>query len=44
MKIKRVGCALILILALLSGGLYLWGKQQLETPVSALTVKSIRRD
>lgn len=33
MKIKRVGCALILILALLSGGLYFWAKQQLEVPV-----------
>jgi UPF0755 protein len=33
MKLKRVGCAFILILVLLSGGLYLWGKQQLETPV-----------
>lgn len=32
MKLKRVGCALILILLLLSGGLYLWAKQQLETP------------
>src|SRR5215217_6874231 len=33
MKLKRVGCSLILILVLLSGGLYLWAKQQLVTPV-----------
>jgi UPF0755 protein len=33
MKLKRVGCLLILILALLSGGLYFWAKQQLATPV-----------
>jgi UPF0755 protein len=33
MTIKRVGLGIILVLVLLSGGLYLWAKQQLETPV-----------
>src|ERR1700755_3010798 len=33
MTIKRVGLVVILILALLSGGLYLWARQQLETPI-----------
>jgi UPF0755 protein len=34
MKLKRVGCALIIVLVLLSGGLYLWAKQQLDAPVT----------
>jgi UPF0755 protein len=34
MKLKRVGCFLFLILILASCGLYIWAKQQLETPVS----------
>src|ERR1700754_422849 len=33
MTIKRVSLVIILFLALLSGGLYLWARQQLETPV-----------
>ena len=33
MTIKRVGLVLFLIIVLLSGGLYVWAKQQLETPV-----------
>src|SRR3712207_1432073 len=33
MKLKRVAIALIVILVLLSGGLYLWARQQLDTPV-----------
>jgi UPF0755 protein len=36
MKIKRVGCLLFLIIVLLSGGLYFWAKNQLETPVPHL--------
>src|ERR1043165_5780538 len=34
MKLKRVGLLLLLIIVLFVGGLYVWAKQQLETPVS----------
>jgi UPF0755 protein len=33
MKLKQVALLLLLIILLLSGGLYVWAKQQLETPV-----------
>ena len=33
MKLKRVGILLLLIIVLFAGGLYVWAKQQLETPV-----------
>jgi UPF0755 protein len=33
MKLKRVGLLILLIIVLFAGGLYVWAKQQLETPV-----------
>jgi UPF0755 protein len=33
MKLKRVGFLILLIIVLFVGGLYVWAKQQLETPV-----------